>query len=836
MRTIGELKAIRSREFAAKDRGNQSLMRLPLPLLVLNAIVVVVCALGLYRVSIRGTVDAELHSTGQQIVVASAREGSPLRTGDHILAADSVVVGNDLELEHLLDGYVEGDKVKLRVERDGREMDLTVRLVPFYNIFFVITIAAVGTIFLILGLMVLVRRRNDKAALVFHLAMNCVAIMIMATAGSHNVPPYGIGWGVAIVYTTAYTFLPFLFFHFTLLFPNEKWTSRKRVMAFLYGVATILSLWLATTFILGIVSPSRAFWVSLLIRAFVLCQWLFIVGSVVSLGSLVQTYLSTQDQVERIRLRWLLAGASVAPLAFILLWLLPDLIWKKSILEQEAIILLSSLTPIAFAIGIVRHRLLDIDLILSRSTAYAMVIGLLAAVYVGGVALAGVFVHDTAGSNYPALVGAALIAILFAPARARIQRWVDRRFFRVRYDFREAQRNLIESIRDAIDVESIGRLIVDGLDALLAPERIAFVAIEGTETPVVIARGIDIDELEKVEEELPSDQDDSIPWVDPFRVEPGLEVRSSFGDLLRMHGLALAQRTRSSGQEAVSLLVVGQKKSNTRLTSEDRDLINAVMTQASLAIDRIMLQKRLLLEQARAGQLRELSEMKSLFVRNVSHEMKTPLTSIRMFAELLQEGVDPEKAKEYGLFIEGESRRLSRSITNILDYARVEKGIKEYTLRTADLDDLVDEAIRVVAYQLRAGGFQLKRTRVETPKTIEADTDALLDAVVNLISNAMKYSGSSRDIEVETATDGESHRVVITDHGIGIDPDEVASIFEPFYRSSIHRTTRVAGTGLGLALVRHTMEAHGGEVLLTSRPGGGSSFTLRFPSIQKTSA
>jgi signal transduction histidine kinase len=226
-----------------------------------------------------------------------------------------------------------------------------------------------------------------------------------------------------------------------------------------------------------------------------------------------------------------------------------------------------------------------------------------------------------------------------------------------------------------------------------------------------------------------------------------------------------------------------------------------------------------------------LAELRGHFVSSVSHELRTPLTAIRMFAETLREGrLEQEGArKEYLDTIVNESERLTRLVDNILDFSRIERGQKSYRFRPTSLGAVVRAAARAVQYPLASQGFRLRTEVEEDVSVARADPDALEQAVLNLLTNAMKYSGDSRDIDLRLRrTDGDAE-VQVVDRGIGIAAEEQARIFEKFYRAPTRENDLLPGTGLGLTLVEHVARAHGGRVVVESRPGEGSAFSIRIP-------
>jgi signal transduction histidine kinase len=233
-----------------------------------------------------------------------------------------------------------------------------------------------------------------------------------------------------------------------------------------------------------------------------------------------------------------------------------------------------------------------------------------------------------------------------------------------------------------------------------------------------------------------------------------------------------------------------------------------------------------------------LAQMKSAFVSNVSHELKTPLALIRLFAETLELGrvKSPEKANEYYRIISSESRRLTQLINNILDFAKIEAGRKEYQFTPCDVAALVDEVLQSYEYQIKGSGFELTKNIDRTLSPIPADPDAISQALLNLLNNAIKYSTDVRRIHLTVGARNGYVEIQVADQGIGIPASEHERVFEKFFRVSNGLVHDTKGSGLGLALVKHIVEAHGGRVLLESSPGAGSRFTMLIPSGETETA
>jgi len=230
-----------------------------------------------------------------------------------------------------------------------------------------------------------------------------------------------------------------------------------------------------------------------------------------------------------------------------------------------------------------------------------------------------------------------------------------------------------------------------------------------------------------------------------------------------------------------------------------------------------------------------LSEMKANFVADVSHELKTPLALIRLFAETLQSGrvLAPEKRHEYYSVIVRESTRLTNLINGILDFARIEAGRKEYTFQATDVGNVVRETYESYRPQLEHEGFEHHLVVATDLPRVDADPDAIAQIVVNLLNNAIKYSREDRFVAIEVVRDTRRDRrgvlLSVHDRGIGIRPEDRGHLTEGFFRARDPRVRERGGTGLGLALVEQIVQAHHGSLDIESRLVKGSTFRVFLP-------
>jgi signal transduction histidine kinase len=315
---------------------------------------------------------------------------------------------------------------------------------------------------------------------------------------------------------------------------------------------------------------------------------------------------------------------------------------------------------------------------------------------------------------------------------------------------------------------------------------------------------------------------------------PEGDINLSETDWLEQIGFALCIPMISESGNLQGLITTNPRSIKDRFTWEEVELLMAITSQASKILDRLRLQKKIMFEQEERKKVEELNLLKSYFVSSVSHELRTPLTSIRMFAETLQHGtIQSEKTKrEYYTIINRESERLSRLIDNVLDFSRIERGVKEYHFVITDIKQVVRKAVLTMKYQFEKYKVKcLVRIPKHIPKFL-ADMDALEEVIINLLSNAMKYSGSKKEVKLDVRQKHNELFISVQDKGIGIPPQDCDKIFERFYRSQ--GAYQVKGMGLGLTLVKHVVEAHGGRIEVRSRVGKGSTFTIRLPLTQKS--
>jgi signal transduction histidine kinase len=728
------------------------------------------------------------------------------------------------------------------VDRAVSRETIRVPLVPYYGSFYLIIVILVSGLFYVVGVFVRVRRPDDQAARMYHAGSVGTAVMLSTTWGHVGPPPEVIGVVLRMVFSTAYAFVPVFFFHFIRLFPRPRGLhAGHRVQVGLYVLATILA-----------VASSSSFWMAaetgltsdfhVHLTIFTFTRYFLIALVLAGLIGIRHSYVHAGDEPERRRLRWVVWGLFVGFIPFVGLWVIPSIVLSYALVPEEVMLLASGAIPVAFGISIVRYHIMDIDLLLGRSVVYTVVMGVLILIYAaivgGAAALATEMAHET--SALVSAVAAIIMALSFEPLRRVVQNGVDRRYFRVRYNFRLEGRRLLEGIVRSHSLDSLGERVISDLPAVIPVEKIALLLTHrDTETLAMLASagcGGEGDVPARVHDLWSGERG---PLACTEYIEPGLpyaplppRVRDRWGFVLAIPMVAKEQAS------LTAILVCGPKRAGTRFSNEDVDLLTTVCGSAGTEIERILLTRAYLELQQAEERLKALNAMKSDFVSYVSHDLRTPLTSIKMYAELLEAKLPrlDRKAKAHLTVIQGEADRLNRMVTTILDSARIERGAIQYTMQTVDLRTMIRSVLRLMSYQIKKEGFivELKLPPGRAPLLVRADPDAVNEALLNLLTNAMKYSPDNRRITVSAARTRSTVALRVRDRGIGIAQDVVPRLFDKFYRDP-SLPGRVQGVGIGLSVVKHIMDAHGGSVEVRSVPGQGSEFSLMFPRIQRTS-
>lgn len=802
-------------------------------LLLIEIIIIIVCIGGFYLNVLKPNLPFEVNFIDSHLIITNVEKYlADIKDGSILLSVDTHQFNDWEELELYLDGKRIGETVKIKFETDKQIKSASVQLTNYYSLFTLIIIAVVGLIYVSIAMFVRIRSPENYSARLFHRASISLGVVIVSTAGTYNLEFYGYGYLNRIIWLFIYSLTPVLFIHFTSSFAKKKVKGIKYILWYFYLSALVNSIILSYLFLEATLGGDFDY-----VRYYVLFfdsffRLFLITCIIIAISVCIYAYRSTREIDERKRLQWLLLGYFIGPFSFVIFWVIPIFFLERSLLPESVILIFLTAIPITFSIAIVKYHLMDVNLIIRRSFVYTVVLFAIIITYVLLTSVITFFV-DNLNPAVPTVLTAIATVVLLQPAKNLVQKFVDKKFFRVEYDYRKEQQRFFEEMKNIYDVNSLAELIIKNTDQLIPVNKIGFFNLDKSDSKIRIIsdKGFELLHGRSIRFETENLKNNLVlPVAVSDKVEAGINIESADVRVFKRWGITLVFPIKSPTGIIHAFLVLGEKKAGTRYYKDDIDLLSTVTAAAALAIDRIILQEDLIRQKLEAERLEELNELKSFFMQGITHELKTPLTSIKIFTEKLKNHQLPVKDKSdfYLKVINGESNKLNGLIDNILVYAQIEKGMQTYQKSRVNLIQIVHKAVSSVQYQ-----FMMKKQKLEVVianDTIDifADEKAVESAILNLLTNASKYSCEESKTILSVTKVNNNAIVEVIDNGRGISSEDLKKVFEPFVRLRDDVTRKIEGTGLGLAIVKHIMDEHCGRIEIKSELGKGSSFSLYF--------
>ena len=793
--------------------------------------VVVISIFGINHIQNKVNLPFKLTSIGANLIVTESNlVNSRISIGDTIVAIDNISFTEEEEIEIYLDGLNQNSKVKVTYLKNGLSSSDDIYLIHYYSNFYILTAGITGLLLILIGTFVFWKKPESKPARLFNWVTLSTACIVLMTWGKYSIPPTPIDYILHILFSLCYSLAPVLFIHFTLNFPRVK-TVPSFIIKLLYLSAIVLSLF-STIYFSRAISLRTINSIQQFLILFNISR-VYIFSCIISgFAITIHTYLTSKNILEKKKLRWILVGFALGPLLFACLWVIPLAILNYGIVTEEVVVSFMLFVPVTFAIAILKHHIFNIDVIIKRSVIYFFSFGILILFYVLIISIISQFVKDL-NEYLTSGVAAIIIALLFHPAKERIQKFIDKKLFRINYDFRVASRKCLDEIKNCSDVKTLTEKIIYQINLLIPVTKQGFFLLSKSNSRVYLeadynfeilaGRSIFLDQ-KKLKTNL------SQPIALNDRVEPGSRIEEADAKVFKRWGISLVFPIKSSTEQLLGFLVLGEKKSEKRFTIEDIDLLIEVSLEAGLTIERIQIQEELIREKLLKEKFRDLNELKSFFISSVSHELKTPLTSIKMFSEFLHlnENIKEKEKEEYLEIIQGECDRLSRFIENVLDLSKIERGVMEFHHKNIDLKSLLENSVALISYQIKMEKCEVILNICEDECILNGDPDLIQSAVLNLLSNGIKYSSHPKKVLVNILKEKNSISINFENNGNFILPEELLKISEPYYRSEAVKKENIPGSGIGLTLVNQIMEAHNGKLLINNTPDNGCRFTLFF--------
>lgn len=506
------------------------------------------------------------------------------------------------------------------------------------------------------------------------------------------------------------------------------------------------------------------------------------------------------------------------------------------------------LIPLTLGCAILKHNLFDVDVFIRRSVSYLLASGLAVAAFFGLITALGYALPQLTGqqSQVAAAASTLLMVMIFRPLRSRAERVIDRRFYRDKYEYTSTIRRASGVLISIIDLDQLLTRLLETVSDAMKIERGLILLGQG-DPPAFRAQAAsgyaDPQGLKPLSPDHPlarrlADLARPAQINDIEELPEFGEGREAMLEKMKEWEIVLAIPVIYE-RKLIGILGLGPKKSGAWYSSEDIQLLPTLMHQTAVAIEnarKVEELKKMVELESSYRELKKLDEMKDNFLSMVSHDLRTPMTSIKGYAAILREKrqqLASERQDRYLDIIIRESDRLTRLINDLLDIQRFEAGRMTLELKKLDLREIVEESVASFQGAALAKGVSLEKDALPGEMFVAGDRDRLSQVMANLLSNAIKFTPAKGSVKVSAGIhiEGEKRtvRVAVADTGPGIPREHQDKLFNKFQQVDQLVRSADQGSGLGLALVREIVEHLGGSVGLESEPGAGSRFYFILP-------
>jgi signal transduction histidine kinase len=759
------------------------------------------------------------------------RPGIPGDIDKHqIVRIDNFDIRVKKDIEFSLRTKTIGDPAEFYLKTDGKIEKRVASIAPYYTkanfplIYFII-----GLFCFFIGTAVFLLRPRDLKARLFYWTMLAFAPALIISGDNYCLRREWLSFIPCMLFIVSYALVPAFMVNFSLAFAKGKYRLNRFVI---FLPALLIAGVQESTFLYAYLKPSvdvYRFYHStyFIFRFYVVIYVLF------SIFQLSLSYRKAELDEERAQIQWIFYGLIVGLLPFIVLYMIPSALGLRPLLSEEISAVFFFVIPAAFAIAIIRYKLMNIEVVINRSLVYSLLTIFIVSLYLIFVQISErlfskfFVVHEIVFSA----IGVFLAAAAFQPALKKIQDFVDKAFFRQRFDYRQTVLAFSDNAQRFVSQDELLDYFIQEIKRVIPVERLSISvgseSVVGQEKNFVLIKGDELSfhPLQTLNHEAPE--------ISARRAGVQTEENIDFSKekILEENRLEIGIPLAFPSGGRNGFLLLGKKKSGARFAREDIELIRTMANELALNLDRLKLQEEVIYERASREKLDELNRLKTEFITTVSHELRTPMSSIQGLAEILQSGKvkDKEKREQFLHLMASESSRLSRFLHNVLDFGKIEQQVKIYHFHKTDIVTLIHEVVAVFQQTLDGQGFTLDLHLPPGPRFLEIDEDSVKQALINLIDNAIKYSTDKKVIEIGLQDREREMEIQVKDQGIGIPMGEQEKIFDKFYRVAQTGKLCPKGAGLGLKIIKHIMAAHRGDVRVTSEVGKGSTFMLVFP-------
>jgi len=646
-------------------------------------------------------------------------------------------------------------------------------------------------IFWIIGYYVYLRKPRNIAAILLCLCGVVFGLVLSANLAGDRGIPYAIQLAVITAIIG-----PWLLLHFFLVLPEERNWSRNNPFVYLIYLLPVITLVLF--FILGYTNDQPVQWFRT-IR--------FIVnglGFLLTVGVGIYNYFGSASIRTRQQMKIVLISCLAALIPFLILYLLPEMLWKQRFLPPEIGILLIGFIPLGMGYAVVTQKLMDIDVIIRRGVIYGLVSGAMTIILSAIIFINALYEPlGVPQQIFIVLIIGIIATILFGPIKNGLEFLIDKLFYKDRFDYRQIIQSLSTALNLVKDTNEVSRIVVGTtVRTLNLSGCVLFIKSQSDSWDVSAVQGT-FSETSMQEQLL-----DLIAIRNP-RIEFPNSATDACSNLAFLIPLIVVDRE-------IGTLCISSKVSRQAFSSDDLFLLQGLASVAASTLHSTML-------------VRDVN-IRDTFIAVASHELRTPLTVIGGYADMLINRNPPRAKKEQWLkHILDNSRRILDMVDDLLNVSRIQSGKSNLKLDKTEISDVFEEVLSMKNEDTNKHEFVVN-IEPDLPEVI-VDHDRFNQIVGNLLENAIKYSPDGGHITLSARNDKEHHHieVSITDEGIGISPEDRDLLFTTFHRIQRSETQGIRGSGLGLYIVKEWTEAMGGRVWLESELNKGSTFFIGIP-------
>lgn len=749
---------------------------------------------------------------------------------DYPVLIEGVSAGSPEHLRSLVERYPPGRRI--RIERGGSSRAVTVA--SAFTDEHRLTSMISALCFWLVAFFVFAPRPDRDPGRVFFLSTFIYGLAIAVGTIAYPANPQGPDLLRPAIRAICVALLPALFVKMALIFPRRHPLAHVRpwILPALFLCALALAVWYATVMLQYFTGPTVQRWHAMIWSERVLDVYM---GALVVVGCIIMYRSSRRVELnrERQQLKWLWWGITVGITPYVFLHAVPKMFAGQPIVSLHVARLCALAAPLAMAFAAIRYKLLDIDVIIRRSLIYGVLAALFGVVYLFLADLVGRWIAPLVPNATQVVPFAALLisVALYNPTRRLIGTWVDRTLFNIRHSHTRALKHFRTAVAGPRGHEDLARFVRRFVSRLLAPKAVA-VAVRASSTPVVVGT-IDHAIVDRTVDVFERRRD---WWSRTLAVPnatsmPEVEV-SDFPPELMHVGIRLVQPLAAYGHFH-GLVLLGEKRSERRYIEEDLTLLAGVAETASETLEHLNLAQRIAEQRHVQERLDAIDRMKSDFLSRVAHDLRTPVTSIDWSARNLLDGLAgplDQAQRTYLQAILTSAVHLDRLVTNLLEISRLEDGSATIELEPVGLARVAEEAMAGLLPIAGAKDVRFLRRLNGRFGPVSADRKKLVQVLVNLLENAIRYAPPRSEIEVEMERLRDHHqKLTVRDAGPGIPPGDEERIFERFLQGEPSPHGHPDGFGLGLFVVRAYVEAFSGSVRAANRPEGGAEFTVVLP-------